>query len=98
MKIHILSDIHLEISGMPDYKPPENVGLVVLAGDIHTALHGLDGAAETFDQTKAVYVPGNHEYYGGMPFSQGSEILQKHDEGKGKAPYKQLPQDCLGCW
>ena len=78
MKLHILSDLHLEISGMPDYKPPEDVDLVILAGDIHMASLGLDWAAETFGQTKTVYVPGNHEYYGGIPFSRGTEILRKH--------------------
>ena len=65
---------------MPDYKPPEDVDLVILAGDIHTASHGLDWAAETFDQITTVYVPGNHEYYNGMPFSRGNEILRKHAE------------------
>ena len=81
MKLHILSDLHLEISGMPDYKPPEDIDLVILADDIHKASHGLDWAAETFGKTKTVYVPGNHEHYGGMPFSRGSDILRKHAEG-----------------
>ena len=63
---------------MPDYKPPEDIDLVILAGDIHTTSHGLDWAAKTFGQTKTVYVPGNHEYYNGMPFSRGSEILREH--------------------
>ena len=57
MKLHILSDLHLEISGMPDYKPPEDIDLVILAGDIHTASRGLDWAAETFDQTKTFMFP-----------------------------------------
>ena len=81
MKLHILSDLHLEISGMPDYKPPEDIDLVILAGDIHTASHGLDWAADRFCQTKIVYVPGNHEYYNRIPFSIGSEILREHAEG-----------------
>ncbi|MCY4031680.1 MAG: metallophosphoesterase [Hyphomicrobiales bacterium] len=95
MRIHVLSDLHLEISGMPDYKPPEDIDLVILAGDIHTTSCGLDWAAKTFGKTKVVYVPGNHEYYDGMPFVRGNEILRKHADSLTGQPVYALDCDTL---
>lgn len=65
MKIRVLSDLHLEF-----YNAPEESGImddvacdvVVLAGDIHVGLNGMQWAAETFDKP-IIYVMGNHEYY-----------------------------------
>ena len=63
MKIHLLSDLHLEYSLM-------NVGLssvesdvVVLAGDIHSGSMGIGWAAKTWKDRPVIYGPGNHEYY-----------------------------------
>ena len=62
MKIHVLSDLHLEFS---DFVPPPNVAdVVILAGDIHTKCRGVEWANETF-RCEVVYVCGNHEFYGG---------------------------------
>lgn len=61
MRIHVLSDLHLEHD--PDWRPPRtDADVMVLAGDI---LPGLRGMAKFSRQGKPViYVPGNHEYYG----------------------------------
>lgn len=62
MRIQLLSDLHLEIYPyQPEVLP---VDIVVLAGDIHTKSHGVKWAADTFG-CPVLYVPGNHEYYGG---------------------------------
>ncbi len=63
MKIHVLSDLHLEFS-----KPSERLGdvasdVVVLAGDIHMGALGIAWAAKTWLDRPVIYVPGNHEYY-----------------------------------
>jgi len=66
MKIRVLSDLHLEF-----YDDPYPAGIfddidcdvVVLAGDIHSGLQGIEWAADTFS-TPVIYVMGNHEYYG----------------------------------
>jgi len=42
MKIHILSDIHLEFSSV--FPPPEDADVVVLAGDIGKHTHGFQWA------------------------------------------------------
>ena len=43
----------------------ESADIVVLAGDIHVGVHGIEWARRRFPLTPVVYVPGNHEYYGG---------------------------------
>jgi predicted phosphodiesterase len=62
MKLHILSDIHLEFA--PFDPPSTDADVVVLAGDIGLGTHAVEWAAVTFPQP-VLYVPGNHEYYGG---------------------------------
>ncbi|MAA75159.1 MAG: metallo-dependent phosphatase [Salinisphaeraceae bacterium] len=65
MRLRVLSDLHLEF-----YESPEDAGIVndigcdavVLAGDIHTGVQGIEWAARTFDQP-VIYVLGNHEFY-----------------------------------
>lgn len=63
MKIRVLSDLHLEHRDW--VPPPVSADLVVLAGDIHIGGRGLLWAREHFPGTPLIYVPGNHEYYGG---------------------------------
>lgn len=62
MKLHVLSDLHLEFA--PFAPSPTDADVVILAGDIGTRLSGIRMARETFDGRPVVYVAGNHEYYG----------------------------------
>ena len=62
MRIHVLSDLHLEFG--PIEIPKVDADLVVLAGDVHVKLHGIRWIRETFPTTPVIYVAGNHEYYG----------------------------------
>lgn len=62
MRIHILSDLHLEF-GPFDFSQVD-AELVVIAGDIHTKSNGLKWILETIPQTPVLYLMGNHEYYG----------------------------------
>ena len=64
MKIHYLSDLHLEFGKMPkSYQAPAGTDVVVLAGDIGVGLMGIEWALKTFE-VPIVYVAGNHEFYG----------------------------------
>ena len=67
MKIHVLSDLHLEFSDRhPPFTPPDTgADVVVIAGDIDNGTHAIDWAERIFAQQTVLYVPGNHEYYGG---------------------------------
>ena len=61
MKIHILSDLHLGFSGFE--QPRTDADVVVLAGDIARPRAAAEWALG-FDRP-VLYVPGNHEFYGG---------------------------------
>lgn len=61
MKLHILSDLHVEFA--PFVPPVTGADVVVLAGDIHQGSTGLAWARETFATQEIVYVAGNHEFY-----------------------------------
>ena len=63
MKIYVLSDLHLEFSNFSSTETGADV--VVLAGDIDLGIAGADWAAAVFPDIPVIYVPGNHEYYGG---------------------------------
>ena len=62
MRIHLLSDLHNEF----DLFEPEvrDADAVILAGDIDVKTRGVEWAKNTFT-CPVLYVPGNHEFYGG---------------------------------
>jgi predicted phosphodiesterase len=62
MRIHLLSDLHLEHL---DWTPPDvGADVVVLAGDIGAGTSGLRWARQHWPETPVIYVMGNHEFYG----------------------------------
>ncbi|MEN8246545.1 MAG: metallophosphoesterase [Thermodesulfobacteriota bacterium] len=61
MKLHILSDLHIEFG---DFNLPEvGADVIILAGDIHVGDRGLKWILEQRPQPPVIYVPGNHEFY-----------------------------------
>jgi predicted phosphodiesterase len=61
MRIRVLSDLHLEFR---EWNPPKaDADVVVLAGDIHVGVKGIEWARRSFPAIPIVYVPGNHEFY-----------------------------------
>jgi Icc-related predicted phosphoesterase len=63
MKLHLLSDLHFEFDR--DWLAPSvEADVLVLAGDIEPGTAGLARFAE--HAGPIIYVPGNHEYYGGQ--------------------------------
>ena len=61
MRLHILSDLHLEFGHVKI--PPTDADVVVLAGDIHVGQKGLKWARKQFPDKPGIYVLGNHEFY-----------------------------------
>jgi predicted phosphodiesterase len=62
MRLHVLSDLHLELG---DYTPKRtDADVVVLAGDIHQGSQGIQWARRYFPKKPVIYVMGNHEFYG----------------------------------
>jgi Icc-related predicted phosphoesterase len=77
MRLHLLSDLHLEFQ---DFTPPAtSADVVLLAGDIHVGAHGVAWAQRHFT-CPVLYVPGNHEYYGG---SLHKTLAQMKDQARG---------------
>jgi predicted phosphodiesterase len=66
VRLHVLSDLHLERGGRPP--PAAEADVLVLAGDIGPGVAGLRAAASWWREQPIVYVAGNHEPYGhGLP-------------------------------
>jgi hypothetical protein len=61
MKLHILSDLHLEFDDLD--LPRTDADVVILAGDIALGTDGVRFAAQRFRQQPVIYVLGNHENY-----------------------------------
>ena len=63
MRISVLSDLHLEFQ---DWTPPSvPADVVVLAGDIQVGVAGVIWGRRHFADAQIIYVPGNHEFFGG---------------------------------
>jgi Icc-related predicted phosphoesterase len=61
MKIHVLSDLHIEFGEF--LIPDANADVIVLAGDIGVGLEGLEWLHKQQIHKPIIYVPGNHEFY-----------------------------------
>lgn len=62
MRLHILSDLHIEFASFTPSAVEADV--IILAGDIWLGDRGVAWASEVFPPEKVVYVLGNHEPYG----------------------------------
>lgn len=63
MKIHVLSDLHIEFG---DFDLPRvDADVLVFAGDVHTRLNGIKWIKENArTDIPIIYIMGNHEFYG----------------------------------
>lgn len=61
MKLHILSDLHLSVA--PLAAPDVDADVTILAGDISRPAEAIAWARAL--PRPVIYVPGNHEFYGG---------------------------------
>lgn len=69
MRIHYVSDVHLEFGKWKRNWRMPDVDVHVLAGDIGVGLQGIDWALQAFKKP-VVMVFGNHEYYGQRMMSE----------------------------
>lgn len=61
LKLHILSDIHLEFGKF--HLPKTDADVLILAGDIGVGKSARNFIDECRKEIRTLYVPGNHEYY-----------------------------------
>lgn len=78
MKLHVLSDLHLEFSDFP--APSVDADVIILAGDIGLRSSGVDWASRRFANKKVIYVAGNHEFYGADRTEVIYDLKAKCDE------------------
>ena len=71
MRIHVLSDLHFEFQKWRNAIDVNEIeaDVTVLAGDIAVGLEGIAWALKAFKRP-AVYVMGNHEFYGQLPMKK----------------------------
>jgi len=62
VRIRVLSDLHIEFEDWAP--PPVEADVIILAGDIHVGVRGVEWAQRRFPHTPVVYIAGNHEFYG----------------------------------
>jgi predicted phosphodiesterase len=62
LRLHVLSDLHLEHAPYPGL--PADADVIVLAGDVDTGTRGVSWAADWAGGRPVLYVAGNHEFYG----------------------------------
>ena len=94
MRIHVLSDLHLEFSDRhpPLALPETGADRVDIAGDIHVGARAFDWAERSFRDQTVLYVPGNHEYYGGDLAGVGRDLRAR----AARSPnVRLLDNDCL---
>lgn len=64
MKLHILSDLHLEFAMYIPSDASKEADVIVLAGDIWKGAAGIPWAREAWPGKEIIYIAGNHEFYG----------------------------------
>ena len=82
MRFNVYSDLHLECFESGRDLSTTAVDIIILAGDIHSGVEGLEWARGVFPNQTIIYVPGNHEYYGAcMPTlrSKFREVAKRLD-------------------
>jgi predicted phosphodiesterase len=73
VKLNILSDLHL---GLGALEPPvTDADVVILAGDLARPAEAIAWASRL--DKPALYVPGNHEFYGGSLDGTADELRQR---------------------
>ena len=82
MRLQIASDLHLEYLEwkFPDFRgvEPGGADVLVLAGDVAKGSRALDLFGDW--PCPVVYVPGNHEFYGGEMSAVLAELQQRADD------------------
>ena len=84
MKVQAISDIHIEFSDRHYHLPKTDADVIVLAGDIAV------GFSDSYDFVKytqhqqdkpVIFVPGNHEFYGGNIIDITKQWEDVNEEG-----------------
>lgn len=64
MRLHILSDLHLEFAQYEPHYVSDYADVIILAGDIWIGANGINWARGMWPTKQIIYLCGNHEFYG----------------------------------
>lgn len=78
MRLHIVSDLHLEFGSFA--LPETDSDVLVLAGDIALHTHGIEWAASVARDRPVIYVAGNHEFYSSHLSGLAAQMRKRADE------------------
>lgn len=76
MKIHIISDLHLEFAKYHPHLVSSEAEVIVLPGDIGKGVQGVNWARDQWPDKEIIYVCGNHEFYGSEIHAMHTQIKQ----------------------
>lgn len=74
MRIHVLSDLHIEFGLIA--LPEMDADVIVLAGDTGVGMKGIRRIAHDLPDKPVLFVAGNHEYYGGNVQQVNQQLAQ----------------------
>lgn len=94
MKIWIVSDLHLEFGYPFNERPPDDVDVLICAGDVLTkgVVPSINWLAKFAPDIPVVFVAGNHEFYGDC---LQSGILDAREAAKGHSNLHFLENDAV---
>jgi len=93
VKLLVLSDLHVEFAPFePDAAAVAAADVVVMAGDIHKGVRGVEWARAAFADKPIIYVAGNHEFYG----QHWTKLLDKLHESARKQEVHFLENEAVG--
>src|SRR5438552_18379883 len=78
MRLHVLSDLHLEFGDLELANVEADA--VVLAGDVHVGREGRKWIRRQFAGKPVIYVLGNHEFYR-QAIPELTEVLKRETDG-----------------
>lgn len=82
LRIHLLSDLHLELSQYTPHPAAYAANVIIAAGDICPKDHGIHMLRSLFPSQDVVVVLGNHEHYG-QDIVINTECIRKAAEETG---------------
>lgn len=82
MKIHLISDLHGEYANYK-HPAPSAADIVVALGDIHTKKRTIPYLQTLFPNHPVIFVPGNHDYYGGQTSNYQADWKEQAEKTNG---------------
>lgn len=94
MRTWIVSDLHLEFGWPFEELPPDNVDVLICAGDVLTkgVVPSINWLAKFAADIPVVFVAGNHEFYGAC---LQSAILEAREAARGHSNLHFLENDAI---